>query len=73
MIETQSKLILEHMERYDDITPLEALEMYGCLRLSARIWELRKKGYIIETDAVRRNGKCYAKYILKGHKNDLQT
>ena len=73
MIETQSKLILEHMKRYDDITPLEALEMYGCLRLSARIWELRKKGYIIETDAVRRNGKCYAKYILKGHKNDLQT
>lgn len=73
MIETQSKLILEHMERYDDITPLEALEMYGCLRLSARIWELRKKGYIIETDAVRRNGKCYAKYILKGHINDLQT
>ena len=73
MIETQRKLILEHMERYDDITPLEALEMYGCLRLSARIWELRKKGYIIETDAVRRNGKCYAKYILKGHKNDLQT
>lgn len=73
MIETQSKLILDHMSNHDGITPWEAMTLYGCMRLSARIWELRKKGYIIETDAVRRNGKCFAKYILKGHKNDLQT
>ena len=65
--ETQRKQILEHLQMFGSITPLEALEQYGCFRLSARIMELRKAGYIIETISVKRGGKRFARYEYKGH------
>lgn len=71
--ETQCKMVLEHLKAFPGITPLEALELYGCSRLASRINDLRKEGYIIETNIVRKNGKHFAKYVLKGHKNDLQA
>ena len=71
--QTQCKQILDHMEMYGSIEPLEALEKIGCFRLGARIHDLRKKGYIIETDIIHKNGKQYAKYILRGHANDLSV
>lgn len=67
--ETQCKLIIEHMEKNGSLTPLQALEYFGCMRLPARICDLRKKGYIIETDIIHQNGKHFARYILKGHIN----
>jgi hypothetical protein len=48
------------------ITPLEALDRYGCFRLAARIIELRKAGLDIETVTETRNGKKYARYVLRG-------
>ena len=62
---TQSAAILRHLRRNPSITPLEALRQYGCLRLGARIWDLRKQGHAI--DAVRRKvseGKWLAEYFL---------
>ena len=41
---SQSKLIAEWLMAGHSITPLEALRMFGCLRLGARIWDLRDKG-----------------------------
>ena len=35
-------MILEHLEKYGSITPLQALDLYGCFRLAARVHELRK-------------------------------
>ena len=46
------------------ITPLEALKKWGCMRLAARIAELRKEGMDIRTTPVTRNGKTYAQYHL---------
>ena len=46
------------------ITPLEALNKWGCMRLAARIAELRKDGMDIRTTSVTRNGKTYAQYHL---------
>jgi hypothetical protein len=37
----QSYQILEHMKLFGSITPKEAEQKYGCMRLSARIWDLR--------------------------------
>ena len=53
------------------ITSMEAIEMFGATRLSAIIFNLRKRGYIIETikmDTIDRYGNPvqYGKYILKG-------
>ena len=71
--QTQCKQILEYMEKTGSITPIQALEYFGCMRLQARIYDLRKKGYIIETDIVHLNGKHFARYNLRGHKNDLSV
>ena len=41
---TQRKEILRYMRERGSITPLEALQHFGCLRLAARILELREEG-----------------------------
>lgn len=57
----QKDQILEHIEKYGSITPLEAQKFYGCMRLGARIWDLRKDGYEIVREIVEvetRSGKA---------------
>jgi hypothetical protein len=44
------------------LTPLQALEKWGCMRLGARIYELRKGGMDIRTTPITRNGKTFAQY-----------
>jgi hypothetical protein len=44
------------------LTPLQALEKWGCMRLAARIAELRKAGTHITTTKITRNGKTFAEY-----------
>lgn len=46
------------------ITPLQALKKWGCMRLAARIAELRARGMIIKTKPVTKNGKTFAQYSL---------
>ena len=65
----QKDMILNHMETVGPITPLEALNLYGCNRLSARIWDLRHDGYDIVSEIVvvptRNGGKArVAQYRL---------
>ena len=60
---SQEKAILSHLKR-GPITPLDALERYGCFRLAARINDLRGRGHRIETEMVERDDKRYARYRL---------
>lgn len=46
------------------ITPLQALKKWGCMRLAARIAELRARGMNIKTKPVTQNGKTFAQYSL---------
>lgn len=62
--ETHMRLILEHLKRGEILTPLIALQKYGCLRLSGRIFDLREAGYNIMTDMIQDGKKRYANYIL---------
>lgn len=68
---TQNDNILHHMKTHKrGITPIVALERYGCLRLSARISDLRRMGYRIKSEIVpvrNRNGEvCHvAQYTLE--------
>lgn len=48
-MKTQNERILEHM-KIAPITPLEALKYMGCMRLGARIWELKRAGYKIKSE-----------------------
>jgi uncharacterized small protein (DUF1192 family) len=57
-------MILKHLRR-KPITPIDALNLYGCFRLSARIMELRADGHNIHTELVQKDGKRFAKYYFK--------
>lgn len=64
MIMNQTDSILDHLKSGRSITPLEALELYGVFRLGARILDLRREGYDIQTETVHQNKKHFAKYHL---------
>ena len=58
-------MIEEHLKSGKNITPIEALNKFGCLRLSARIWDLREKGMSIITEQFKTpSGKIVAKYRI---------
>lgn len=55
----QTEQILDYMRTYGAITPLEALKDCGCMRLAARISDLRKAGHNItsrKVAVIRRDG-----------------
>ena len=56
--------ILSLLQRGEAITPVRAMDM-GILRLSARIWDLRAKGWPIETNLVKVGRSRVAEYRLK--------
>ena len=49
---TQTEKILRHLEDIGSITPWEAMRMYGIMRLGARIWDLKRDGYPIQTEII---------------------
>jgi len=63
---TQTHRILEHMKRGNGITGLEALDLYGCFRLPARIADIKAMGYKVASNMVTINGKRIARYTLEG-------
>jgi len=62
---SQTKQILEALQRGESLTPLDALHRFNSFRLGARIKDLRTQGYPIETEMVMNNGKRFASYKLK--------
>lgn len=49
---TQTNMVLDYLNDFGSITQLEALRDLGIMRLGARVFELRDRGYDIETDMV---------------------
>ena len=65
--ESQNKRIRAHLESGRYLTPLEALYKFGCFRLSARIYDLRRDMNInSETIEITSDGKTkrIARYKL---------
>jgi|TARA_R100001460_G_scaffold41523_1_gene77320 hypothetical protein len=62
--QTQYDNIKAHLEDGKKITPIDALNHYGCFRLSAVIFNLRQDGFPIETNFKTVNGKTFAEYEL---------
>lgn len=50
--QTQTSDVIAHLIKHGSITSLEAIQKYGCTRLSAVIFNCRKRGYEIETKRV---------------------
>ena len=63
--------VLDYMAEHGSITPLEAIREIGCLRLGARIYDLRERGYDIRmtmehgTD-MHGEPMRYARYSMRG-------
>lgn len=74
---SQNKLILDYLKEHKSIEPLTALREFGCLRLAARISELKKMGYNIISERVNTIGRVtgnhvqFAKYTLQ-HDTPIQ-
>jgi hypothetical protein len=49
---TQQDRIINYLNDYCTITPLQAMRDLGCYRLSARIFDLKENGYNIDTKMV---------------------
>lgn len=49
---TQANRVLQYIRDFGSITTLQAFQDLGITRLSARIFELKDRGYAIKTDKV---------------------
>lgn len=56
--------VLKWFETHETLTPLEALNNFGCYRLASVIARMRDQGYIIETDIRYEEGERWATYRL---------
>lgn len=62
---TQSAKVLYHLENYGSLTAIEALELFACFRLAARINDLKEAGHDIQMEMKKmKNGKKIAVYSL---------
>ena len=62
---SQNNAILAYMANGHHITPLEALNKFGCMRLGARIYDLKGRGYPIGSRLVKdESGKRYSEYWM---------
>jgi hypothetical protein len=67
---TQAEWILTEL-RCRPLTALDALHGCGCMRLAARINDLRADGHVIGTEMISKNGKKFAKYFLIQERGNL--
>jgi len=63
-LESQSYQIREYLLQGNTITAMEALRLFGCFRLSGRIYDLRKEGTNISSTIIKINGKRVAEYSI---------
>jgi biotin operon repressor len=64
---TQQDAILAALKSGQSLTPIDALQQFGCMRLAARINALRNEGVQIDTHFEQSDsGSRYARYTIQG-------
>lgn len=68
---SQNGRIIDYLTRHGSITQLDAMKDLGIMRLGARVFDLKERGYNIVTvmvEDLNRFGEPtrYARYYLKG-------
>ena len=64
-METQNKRIEAYLMSGRTLTPLDALHEFNCFRLSARIYDLRKRGLDIESRRRKITSDGKQKYVVE--------
>jgi hypothetical protein len=67
-METKIKKVALHLIKYKKITSWDAITKYKATRLGAIIFNLRKKGFIIETKYEVKDKIRYGVYVFKKKK-----
>ena len=67
--ESQNKRILDYLMKGNRLTSLEALKMFGCMRLASRISDIRKKhpdiNIVVDRIETATKKKVAQYYVLK--------
>ena len=76
--DSQCKLILFYLKEYGKITAKDAIQLCGCMRLAARIHDLRRKGIPIKSEShtyrnTAGNKVRYAIYSLEANNAVMQS
>ena len=67
-LESQEAQILHYLRSGRPLTQLDAVKRFGCLRLGARIYDLRREGHAIKTTMSRvSKNKKVAVYTYENH------
>lgn len=62
---SQRQKILSWLQEGHTLTPVQALNLFGCNRLAARIYNLRELGYPIDSEIIKVDDNTYvARYRL---------
>ena len=62
---TQCNMIAAYLQSGYSLTSLEALRMFGCMRLASRIHDLRERGLNINACKIKtETGKYVTEYVL---------
>jgi len=63
---SQNKQIADYLNKGKKLTPIDALNKFGCFRLAARIADLRNEGMNIVTNTIKlENNNQIAQYSIK--------
>lgn len=61
---TQQEWVLAQLKRGKKLTPIDAFNGCGTLKLATRISELKSKGHNIVSKMIEKNGKRFSQYSL---------
>lgn len=65
---TQNERILKYMRDFGSITQIEAIKDLGVIRLPSRIFDLRRKGYLINSEFIQITNRYGEKGRVKRYK-----
>ena len=69
---TQTTQILLYLKEGNKITGMDALNLFGCWRLGARIWDIKEMGFNVKMKLITTStGKVVGEYSMG--KNYTQT
>ena len=63
-MKSQNERILAAFKSGTVLTPMKALRRFGCLRLAARVKELKESGHPIRSRMMASRGKRFAAYWM---------
>lgn len=65
-INSQTSMILKYLQEHPaGLTQMDAITMFGCTRLAARIADIRHDGYNVISDTEVSGDKRYSRYRLE--------